>query len=330
MSGLDNIIGNEHIVTHFKKAIEYGKISHAYIINGERGMGKRTIARAFAGTLLCEEGGTVPCGKCHSCVQWASDNNPDIIYIEPDKPTTLSIDHIRTTLVNDIEIKPYSYKYKIYIINNAELMNNAAQNAILKTIEEPPEYAIIMLLTTNASGLLQTVLSRCVKLDMQPLKRDVVKKYLMEKERIVDYQADVAVSFAGGNLGKAKDLATSAEFAGMLEEVVNLLKYIKEMQAYEVVAAVKRANNYKFQFSDYIDLMMMWFRDVLMYKASQNVDDLIFKSEISTIKKHAQSSSYNGIENILKAMEKAKTRLSANVNFDIAIEMMFLTIRENI
>ena len=330
MAGLEDILGNEHIVEHFKKAIENNKISHAYIINGEKGMGKRTVAKAFAMTLLCEEKGTVPCMKCHSCVQALTDNNPDLIMITPDKPTTLSIDHIRQTLVNDVELKPYSNSHKVYIVEDAELMNNAAQNAILKTIEEPPEYAVIILLTTNISALLQTVLSRCVKLDMQPLKKEVVKKYLMEKEKVVDYQADIAVSFAGGNLGKAIELSKSQDFAEMLDEVIQLLRYIKDMQAYEVVAAVKRASEYKFRFTDYIDLMILGFRDVLVYKASQNVNELIFKDEIQTIKKHAAKSSYNGIEHILEAMNKAKLRLKANVNFDVAIEMMFLTIRDNI
>lgn len=330
MAGLEDILGNEHIVEHFKKAIENNKISHAYIINGEKGMGKRTVAKAFAMTLLCEEKGTVPCMKCHSCVQALTDNNPDLIMITPDKPTTLSIDHIRQTLVNDVELKPYSNSHKVYIVEDAELMNNAAQNAILKTIEEPPEYAVIILLTTNISALLQTVLSRCVKLDMQPLKKEVIKKYLMEKEKVVDYQADIAVSFAEGNLGKAIELSKSQDFAEMLDEVIQLLRYIKDMQAYEVVAAVKRASEYKFRFTDYIDLMILWFRDVLVYKASQNVNELIFKDEIQTIKKHAAKSSYNGIEHILEAMNKAKLRLKANVNFDVAIEMMFLTIRDNI
>lgn len=330
MAGLEDILGNEHIVEHFKKAIENNKVSHAYIINGEKGMGKRTVAKAFAMTLLCEEKGTVPCMKCHSCVQALTDNNPDLIMITPDKPTTLSIDHIRQTLVNDVELKPYSNSHKVYIVEDAELMNNAAQNAILKTIEEPPEYAVIILLTTNISALLQTVLSRCVKLDMQPLKKEVIKKYLMEKEKVVDYQADIAVSFAGGNLGKAIELSKSQDFAEMLDEVIQLLRYIKDMQAYEVVAAVKRASEYKFRFTDYIDLMILWFRDVLVYKASQNVNELIFKDEIQTIKKHAAKSSYNGIEHILEAMNKAKLRLKANVNFDVAIEMMFLTIRDNI
>lgn len=330
MAGLEDIIGNEHIVSHFMKAIESDKISHAYIINGEKGMGKKTLAKAFAMTLLCEKKGTVPCMKCHSCVQSLSDNNPDIIFISPDKPTTLSIDHIRERLVNDIGIKPYSYSHKVYIVNDAQLMNVQAMNAILKTIEEPPEYAVILLLTTNVDSLLQTVLSRCVILNMQPLKKEVIKEYLMNKDKVVDYQADVAVSMAGGNLGKARDLAVSQDFAGMLEEVISLLKYIKDMQAYEVAAAVKRAADYKFRFTDYIDLMILWFRDVLLYKASQDVNSLIFKDEIVTIKMHAANSSYNGIEQILEGLDKAKVRLKANVNFDVAIEMMFLTIRDHI
>jgi DNA polymerase-3 subunit delta' len=330
MAGFEDILGNEHIVSHFTKAIENNKISHAYILNGEKGMGKKTIAKAFAMTLLCEEKGTVPCMKCRSCIQTLTDNNPDIINITPDKPTTLSIDHIRETLVNDVDLKPYSYSHKVYIIQDAQLMNSATQNAILKTIEEPPEYAVILLLTTNIGGMLQTVMSRCVKMDVQPLKKEVVKKYLMEKEKVVDYQADVAVSFAGGNLGRAIELSTSQDFAGMLDEVVQLLKYVKEMQAYEVVAAVKRASEYKFMFEDYIDLMILWFRDVLVYKASMNVNELIFKNEIKTIKEQAANSSYNGIETILEALDKVKVRLKANVNFDVAIELMFLTIRDNI
>lgn len=330
MAGFADILGNEHIISHFKKAIENNKISHVYIINGEKGMGKKTMAKAFAMTLLCEEKGTEPCMKCHSCIQALTDNNPDIITISPDKPTTLSIDHIRETLINDIDLKPYSYSHKVYIIKNAELMNSAAQNAILKTIEEPPEYAVIILLTDNAGSLLQTVLSRCVKLDMQPLKNNIVKKYLMENMKVVDYEADVAAAFAGGNLGKAIEVSCSQDFAGMSDEVIQLLRYIKDMQAYEVVAAVKRAADYKFMFADYIDLMILWFRDVLLYKASKNVNELIFKNEIKSIKEYAANTSYNGIESILDAMDKAKVRLRANVNFDVAIELMFLTIRDNI
>lgn len=330
MAGFSDIIGNNHIVEHFTKAMQNDKISHAYIINGEKGMGKKTVANAFAMTLLCEEKGTIPCMKCHSCIQAMSGNNPDIIHISPDKPNTLSIDHIREKLVGDVSIKPYSYSYKVYIVEDAQLMNVQAQNAILKTIEEPPEYAVIMLLTTNADIFLQTVRSRCITLDMQPLKNEQIKNYLMINKKVVDYQAEIATNMSGGNLGRAMDYAVSQDFSDMLSEVIRLMKYIKEMQAYEVVAAVKKVSEFNFRPEEYIDLINLWFRDVLVYKASLDVNKLIFKDEIITIKNYAASSSYNGIEIILNALEKAKLRLKANVNFDITIEMMFLSIRENI
>lgn len=330
MSGFSDIIGNNHIVEHFTKALQNDKISHAYIINGEKGMGKKKIANAFAMTLLCEEKGAVPCMKCHSCVQTMSGNNPDIIHISPDKPTTLSIDYIREKLVSDVSIKPYSYSHKVYIVEDAQLMNVQAQNAILKTIEEPPEYAVVILLTTNADSMLQTVRSRCITLDMQPVKAEQIKNYLMVNCKVVDYQADIAAGMSGGNLGRAIDYATSQDFSEMLTELVRLMKYIKEMQAYEVVAAVKKVSEFNFSTEEYIDLINLWFRDVLVYKASLDVNKLIFKDEIITIKKHAAETSYNGIELIFEALNKAKIRLKANVNFDITIEMMFLAIRENI
>lgn len=330
MAGFKDIIGNEHIISHFEGAIENNKISHAYIINGEKGMGKKSVAKAFAMTLLCENSNKEPCLKCHSCIQALTDNNPDIITVTHSKQTVLAVDEIREQLVNDITTKPYSYGHKVYIIPDAQLMNVQAQNAMLKTIEEPPEYAVILLLTTNSEVLLPTVLSRCVTLNMQPVKKEDIKEFLMKEDKIVDYQTEVAVAFAGGNLGRARELAVSKDFSDMLDEVVQLLKYIKEMECSEVISAVKNANEYKFRFTEYIDLMILWFRDVLLYKASMDVDKLIYRNELSTIKKQAASSSYNGIENILKSMEKTKIRLKSNVNFDIAIELMFLTIRENI
>lgn len=330
MGGFREVLGNEEIKMHFLEGIRTKRISHSYIINGEQGMGKMTVAKAFAMTLLCETGEEEPCMQCHSCKQCMSDNNPDIIYVQHEKPNLISVDEVRSQLVSDITLKPYSNPYKIYIIEDAQLMNVQAQNAILKTIEEPPQYAVILLLTTNLDMLLPTVQSRCVTLNMQPLKKDVIKEHLMKKERVVDYQADVISSFASGNLGKAKALVTSPEFMEMQEEVVQLMRHIKDMQAYEVVAAVKRVADFKYTVQDYLDFMLMWFRDVLLYKASMDVNALIFKNEIRTIKQQAAVSSYSGIEEILQGIERAKVRLKSNVNFDITIELLFLTIRERI
>ena len=141
-----------------------------------------------------------------------SGNQPDIIYVSHEKPNTISVDDIRTQVNNDVAIKPYSSRYKVYIINEAEKMTPQAQNAILKTLEEPPEYAVILLLVSNVNTLLPTILSRCVLLNMKPVRDALVKKYLMEEMQVPDYKADVCVAFARGNVGKAKALASSEEF----------------------------------------------------------------------------------------------------------------------
>ena len=116
MPGFEEIVGHEQIVTHLKSAMKLGKVSHAYILSGEKGCGKKLLADVFAETLQCEKGGTEPCGSCHSCVQAQSGNHPDIIHLMHEKPNSISVDDVRTQIVNDVLIKPYSGKYKIYIV----------------------------------------------------------------------------------------------------------------------------------------------------------------------------------------------------------------------
>ena len=243
-----------------------------------------------------------------------------------EKPNTISVDDIRTQVNNDIVIKPYSSKYKIYIIPEADLMSAQAQNALLKTIEEPPEYAVIMLLTENAEALLPTIRSRCVMMKLRNIKDQLVKKYLME---IPDYKADVCVAFAQGNMGKAIMLATSEYFNEIKEEVVHLLRNIDEMNVSELMDAVKKCMTYKMEINDYLDMIAIWYRDVLIYKATKNVDRVVFSDQLRYIKARASKSSYEGIENILDAIEKAKARLKANVNFELTMELLLLTIKEN-
>lgn len=165
-------------------------------------------------------------GKCRSCRQAESGNHPDIIRITHEKPNSISVDEIREQLVNDVQIKPYSSRYKIYIIPEAEKMTVQAQNALLKTIEEPPAYAIILFLTTNASSLLQTILSRCVVLNMKPVSDRQVKNYLMEHVQIPDYQADICVAFSHGNIGKAVELASSDNFNEIKAAALHLVKML--------------------------------------------------------------------------------------------------------
>ena len=206
MAGFADVLGHEQTIAHMKKAIELGKVSHAYIINGEKGSGKKLLAGIFAQTLQCQEKGTEPCMHCQSCLQAQSMNQPDIIRVTHEKPNTISVEDIRGQLNGDIQIKPYSSPYKIYIVDEAEKLSPQAQNALLKTIEEPPAYAVILLLTANTGMLLPTILSRCVVLDLKPVPSEKIKKYLMEELELPDYKADVCTAFAQGNVGKAKRL----------------------------------------------------------------------------------------------------------------------------
>lgn len=329
MKDFSKIIGQEHIIEYFRNAISMDKVSHAYILNGPDKSGKMLLAEAFAAALQCEKQQEEPCMECRSCKQAVGRNHPDIIYVTHEKPNTLSVEDIRTQLNEDIVLKPYSSSYKIYIVDEAEKMNVQAQNALLKTIEEPPAYAVILLLTTNADGFLPTILSRCVRLDLKPVNDEKIRSFLMKEKGVPDYQADICVAFAQGNVGKAILLAGSENFSEMKKSAVQLMKRLRDIDLYELSQAVKQITEYKLEINDYFDLMMIWYRDVLLYKATADVNRLIFQDEVYSIKKEASHSSYEGIEQILESLKKAKARIRANVNFELVIELLLLTIKEN-
>ena len=329
MGSFKDVVGHKDILKYISSAVENNRVSHAYILNGERGSGKKMLANLFAMTLLCETGDNEPCGKCHSCKQAESGNHPDIIRVTHEKPNSISVDDSRTQVNNTVDIKPYQGPYKVYIIPQADMMTPQAQNAILKTIEEPPSYAVFLLLTENAETLLPTINSRCVMLKLRNIKDTLIKKYLMENLEIPDYKADMCTAFAQGNMGRAIMLANSDHFNEIREEAVQLLKHISEMELNEIVAAVKNISVYKLEITDYLDIIMIWYRDVLLYKATKEIDKVVFKDQLQSIKEQARKSSYEGIELILESLEKAKARLKANVNFDLVMELLFLTIKEN-
>jgi DNA polymerase-3 subunit delta' len=199
----------------------------------------------------------------------------------------------------------------------------------LKTLEEPPEYAVIILMTSNVNALLPTIISRCVVLNMKPVADEQVKKYLMEELRVPDYKAEVCVAFARGNIGKAKALASSEDFENVKSEALSLLKYIREMDLSEIIAAIKKISEYKLDVNDYLDICSIWYRDVLLFKATNDVNHLVFREEIQALRAVAQRSSYEGIEIVIKALETAKRRLDANVNFELTMELLMQTIQEN-
>ncbi len=324
-----DIIGQEQIVGHMKSAIRDGKVSHAYIIAGEKGSGKKLLANTFAMAIQCEEGGTEPCGMCRSCKQAMSGNNPDIRYVTHEKPNLISVDEVRVQLNSDIAIKPYAAKKKIYIIDEAEKMNPQAQNAILKTIEEPPEYAVVMLLVTNTGLLLQTILSRCILLNVRAVEKNRIVKLLTEKYGASDYMADLAAGFSDGVVGKAIEFAASDEFSSLKNEVVENLKRFDSMDAGEILRVASQWAEDKSNYRERLQLAEMWYRDLLVVKSTDRTDKVYFKEEQRDLYRQSSLFGYEAIAKKLKAIETAKERMRVNVNTESAFMVMMLAFRDN-
>ena len=327
MFSFSEIVGHEQIKEHMQAAIRDKKPFHAYLFQGEEGVGKEALARTFAAGLQCQsESADKPCKECVSCRQMESGNQPDVIWVTREK-ASLGVDEIREQLCNTMDIKPFSSPYKIYLVPEAEKMTEAAQNALLKTIEEPPEYGIVILMTSNISALLPTIQSRCLTMEFRPLSTAVVESYVKEHCQVPDYQARASAAFAQGNLGKARRYAKSEDFIERKDHIISLLRHVEQMDLSEMLAVIKDLGTRKDEVRDYIDLMVLWYRDVLLFKATKDINQLLFQDEASYISREASHRSYEKIEEILQAFEKAKVRLRANVNFDITMELMLLTLK---
>lgn len=329
MLNFKNILGQTQIREHLQTALDKNSISHAYLFCGDTGSGRQTMAAAFAKALLCENPGEHhdSCGQCKSCLQAESGNHPDIHYITHEK-FSIGVDEIREQLNNDIQIKPYSSQYKVYIIPDANRMTEQAQNALLKTLEEPPAYAVIILISENESSLLSTILSRCITLHMKPLSKEEITEYLISELQMEPERAQIAAGFCQGNIGQAIRFANSEDFQVMKAQVLQLLKQIDTMSLPSIAEVIRSFAQDKKNIYDYLDLMLLWYRDVLMFKVTKDANLLLYRNEYHSISVQASKRSYEDIEQIIQAIDKAKVRLDANVNFDIAIELMLLTIKE--
>lgn len=330
-AGFKGILGHEEEKRQLMNAVAHNRVSQAYLFSGETGSGKKALARAFALSLVCEhpENGDA-CLTCEECRKAIDGNHPDIIMVTHEKKNLITVDEIRHQVVDTVDILPYDEGRKVYIIPDAEMMNAQAQNALLKTIEEPPAYAVIILLTNSPEALLPTIKSRCVKIAMKPLSDAQISEYLENELHLPDYESRVLTAFAQGNLGKAKKAATEDSFSSLKDSALGLVRHLKNMDTAAMLEAIRQLKDNKDEIYDYLDILLMWFRDVLYYKATADIDSLIFQDEISEIRAEASGSSYEGIQEVLDAIDKCRVRLRANVNFDLALELLMSAIKENI
>lgn len=328
MNDFRDIKGNGQIIKSMKAAIDNNMVSHAYIIGGAEGSGKKTLAAAFAKTLLCRAEGDDACNKCVSCRTFDSGNNPDVRYVYPAKTKSVSVDDVREQISADVKIKPYSGKYKIYIIPKADMLTEQAQNALLKTLEEPPEYAVFMLLAENTEMFLPTVLSRCVVFGIKPLPAETVKNYIIENGIADEKQAAVCAEYAQGSIGAAVRFARSEQFAALKTKVISTLSDMDSLSLFDLTQAAAELEEFK-DLTDVTDMIYIWYRDVLAYKTMQNDSRIIEKDIIPLIKKESDKISMEGLYNIPQYIIETKKQIRQNVNFVFAMEMLFINIKES-
>lgn len=312
----DDLLGRERIRRYFETVLTTGNLSHAYILSGEKGLGKKSIAKALSLSLFCEKDSLHPCKICPSCKKVLAGTHRDIKYIKTDK-NSISVAKIREDLVEDAKIRPYTDTYKLYIIEEAQKMTTEAQNALLKTLEEPPTYMILVLLTSNEESLLATVQSRCVHLALPYIAPGKLKTFIEREYHISD--AAAIISYARGNIGKAMDLIHDEHIKQRYMEnirILNSVVYAKEGTFFTLVQELKVKIK---DIEEFLDFTQMWYRDILIQKASGSSSELIFIEEYRMIAELARAYTYRQIDKILNMIDITRERLSANVNADNAL-----------
>lgn len=187
-------------------------VSHAYIFEGLRGLYKHESARLFAAALTCENRSVAPCGTCEACIQAKAGTNPDIIYVKkPSDRKTIGVEPIRA-LNDDVAIRPFYARKKVYIINEGDILTPEAQNAFLKTLEEPPRYAVFIIIVENSSILLETVLSRSVLIHFPPVSDSLVENYIRKKYPEQSERAPLLAKYCEGVPGTADDIISDESF----------------------------------------------------------------------------------------------------------------------
>jgi len=322
-----DIVGHEDIIAHIKNAYVTDKVSHAYIIEGDVGMGKKLLVNCYVKLLQCEDPkGDEPCNCCSSCVQIDSGNHPDVVYVKPTKKSGYGVSDIREQVVKDINIKPYRSKYKIYIISEADSMTVQAQNSLLKTIEEPPEYGMFFLLAENSKRFLQTILSRTVKMTLKPLNLQLIEEYLHKHYQMEASKSRMVSTFSRGNLGKALKLQDSESFTKQRNDMVKLLDIFINHEEYDIMDAVKLLEESKEQISEVLEILISLIRDILYYKETQLCEALIHKDLEVKIMELSGNAKPEKLVKLVKNSYVLTAQMRLNVNYSLALLLMLTDI----
>ena len=293
----NNIIGNETNKELLKNIINTNNIAHSYMFIGKDSIGKMLFAKEFAKAILCTNNDK-PCNICKSCIEFDTLNNPDFKIIEPDG-NAIKIDQIRE-LVKRVYEKPIVSNKKVYIINDSNLMTKEAQNSLLKTLEEPPEYATIILIAPNDNLFLPTIKSRCTKIIFNKLTNEEIL-LILKNEYNYQKVSNLVLKIADGSVKKALKLR---EKENEYTKINNLYSNIENVSMIDIINSKEEIFKEKDQAVDILEYI-----------------NLIFFNKINKNTKYIEC---------IKIVEDTKDRLKKNNNFDMTIDNFNMTIWEEI
>ena len=294
----DEIIGNEPIKNELKRAVDENKVSHSYMFVGIEGIGKQMIAKEFAQIVLCTNEEEKGCHQCKSCVEFMSHNHPDFLYLEPDG-SSIKIEQIRY-LQRKIQEKPIISNKKVYIINDADKMTAEAQNCLLKTLEEPPEYSTIILVGSNENAFLNTIKSRCMKISFQPIETKYIKQYMEETYGMTNISQNMLDAFQG-SIGKAIILKDKKEQYESIEDMIEKL--------------------------DKTDMTELIKLGEPLYQSKDEIMNILDYINIILLKLSKETAQY---ANCIDIIVHTKKRLNQNANYDMCIDNMIFNMWEEV
>lgn len=294
----DEIIGNDKIKEALEKTVNENKVSHSYMFVGIDGIGKQLVAKKFAQAILCTKETEKSCNQCKSCIEFMSNNHPDFLYLEPDG-NSIKIEQIRY-LQRKIQEKPIISNKKVYIINDADKMTTEAQNCLLKTLEEPPEYGTIILIGSNENAFLNTIKSRCMKISFRPIESKYIKQYMEKIYDMKNISQNMLEAFQG-SIGKAINLKDKKE------QYENIEKMIERLNKTDITELIKLGEP--------------------LYQAKDEIINILDYMNIILLKLAKENTQYAKCINII---EDTKKRLKQNANYDMCIDNMILNMWEEV
>jgi DNA polymerase III subunit delta' len=314
-----DIIGQQKQLTILRSALANERLHHAYLFLGPDGIGKRTVAIAVAKAIHCLESNSDFCGHCVNCSRIAEGNHPDVRVIEtqPGKKE-ISIQQVRE-LERELNYRSFTGKRKIAIIDPATLLNLSSQNALLKTLEEPPKDSLIILIAANVGGLLPTLRSRCLRLSFAPLTRQEVASYLQSQHDIPRADADFIAALSLGSIGAALALDHD-EMVERRRIWLGMLSALKPGDYQAAMAAAEALAGERDETLKFLKWAESWYRDLLVQGVANDATELVNLDMHSEIAQQASDGDVEKNLRIIAQAGRAAAAVQRNLNRRMVME----------